>query len=62
MPDLRRMAELMRKHAGVPMDFADASPVAVAERMRLDRIFTVNRKHFTLYRLHGKKAFTVLGP
>lgn len=62
MPDLRRMAELMDKYADLPMDFADASLVAVAERLGLERIFTIDRADFSVYRLHGKKRFTILGP
>jgi len=44
------------------MDFADASLVALAERLSVDRIFTVDRRDFSTYRLHGKKPFTVIGP
>lgn len=60
--ELVRMSELMSKYNDRPMDFADASLVALAERLSLDRIFTVDRKDFATYRLHGKKAFNVLGP
>jgi len=44
------------------MDFADASLVALAEHLSLDRIFTVDRRDFFVYRLHGKKPFTIIGP
>ncbi len=57
-----RMSELMSKYSDRPMDFADASLVALAERLSLDRIFTVDRRDFSTYRLNGKKAFTVIGP
>jgi predicted nucleic acid-binding protein len=60
--DIVRMSELMHKYSDRPMDFADASLVALAERLSLDRIFTVDRRDFSTYRLHGKKAFTVIGP
>ena len=60
--ELARMSELMGKHSDCPMDFADASLVALAERLSLDRIFTVDRRDFSTYRLHGKKAFTIIGP
>ena len=38
--DLRRMKTLMRKYRDLPMDFADAALVRVAERERLTRILT----------------------
>ncbi len=60
--ELARMSELMSKYSDRPMDFADASLVALAERLSLNRIFTVDRRDFSTYRLHGKKAFTVIGP
>lgn len=60
--DLLRMSELMSKYHDRPMDFADASLVALAERLSLDRIFTVDRRDFSVYRLHGKKPFTIIGP
>jgi predicted nucleic acid-binding protein len=44
------------------MDFADASQVALAEHLSLDCIFTVDRRDFFVYRLHGKKLFTIIGP
>jgi uncharacterized protein len=40
--DLQRMADLMTRYADRPMDLADASLVAVAERLGLDRIVTLD--------------------
>jgi len=60
--ELVRMSELMDKYHDRPMDFADASLVALAERLSLNRIFTVDRRDFSIYRLHGKKPFTIIGP
>ncbi len=60
--ELVRMSELMKKYSDRPMDFADASLVALAERLSLTRVFTVDRRDFSTYRLHGKKAFTIIGP
>ncbi len=60
--ELVRMSELMSKYSDRPMDFADASLVCLAERLSLDRIFTVDRRDFSVYRLHGKKPFTIIGP
>ena len=59
-PDLRRMKALMRKYRNLPMDFADAALVRVAERERLTRILTFDR-HFEIYALPGRARFVLLG-
>lgn len=48
--DAPRMRELMSKYRDLPMDLADAALVRVAERERLRRVFTLDRRHFTVYR------------
>lgn len=58
--DAPRMRALMKKYRDLPMDLADAALVAVAEREGLDRIFTVDRKDFNVYRLSGKRSFKIL--
>jgi predicted nucleic acid-binding protein len=60
--ELVRMGEVMHKYHDLPMDFADASLVALAERLSLTKIFTVDRSDFSTYRLFGKKPFVVIGP
>jgi predicted nucleic acid-binding protein len=47
--DHRRMRDLMKKYRMLPMDLADAALVAVAEREQIRRIFTVERRDFSLY-------------
>jgi predicted nucleic acid-binding protein len=60
--DLKRMEELMTKYADLPMDFADASLVAVAERLNLNRIFTLARADFSIYRLRNRTPFVIISP
>ncbi len=62
MQELFRMSELMEKYSDHPMDFADASLVALAERLSLHRIFTVDYNDFSTYRMQHNRAFTILGP
>lgn len=57
--DLSRIDELMRKYRDLPMDFADASLVRVAERERIRRIFTIDRD-FAIYRPRGLGRFQIL--
>lgn len=59
--DIPRLRELMAKYSDRPMDLADAALVCVAERQGLDTIFTVDRRDFEVYRLHGRKRFQIVG-
>ncbi len=48
--DLSRMRELMKKYRDLPMDLADAALVAVGEREKIRRVFTLDRRDFEVYR------------
>lgn len=52
------MRGYMAKYADLPMDFADASLVVVAERLRLRKVFTLDH-HFRLYRPRHARHFEV---
>ena len=56
---LKRIADLMRKYQDVPMDFADATLVALAEELRTKQVFTLDRRGFSVFRLRGKQAFEI---
>jgi len=58
--DLPRIRELMRHYRDLPMDFADAALVRVAEREGVRTIFTVDRRDFSVYRLHGRIRPTLI--
>jgi predicted nucleic acid-binding protein len=58
--DATRMRELMEKYRDLPMDLADASLVRIAEREDLTRIFTVDRRHFSIYRPGRRRRFSIL--
>ena len=58
--DFPRMKELMRKYRDLPMDLADAALVRVAERERLRRIFTLDRRDFQIYRPSRIGRFVIL--
>jgi predicted nucleic acid-binding protein len=60
--DIPRMRELMRKYRDLPMDLADAGLVRVAERERLRRIFTLDRRDFQVYRPSRIGHFAILPP
>lgn len=56
-----RVLMLMRRYANVPMSFADACLVALAESQPGARIFTLDRDFF-IYRRDGNQPLTLLAP
>jgi uncharacterized protein len=52
--DLARIVELMTKNRDLPADFADASLVALCERLGTERIATLDRD-FEIYRTSKRK-------
>jgi len=58
--DIPRIRELMRKYSSRRIDFADAALLRVAERENTKRIFTVDRRDFSVYRLHNRIRLTLI--
>jgi predicted nucleic acid-binding protein len=50
----------MDKYRSVPMDFADATLVALAEELETDCAFTLDRRGFSIYRLGRRRAFQII--
>jgi predicted nucleic acid-binding protein len=59
MESLSRASALMEKYEDVPMDFADATLVSLAEEMDVVEILTLDRRGFGTYRIRGKTAFKI---
>jgi predicted nucleic acid-binding protein len=57
---LQRVAALMERYRNVPMDFADATLVALGEELDTDRVFTLDRRGFSTYRMNRRKPFRVI--
>jgi len=58
--DLLQAGELMTKYADVPMDFADATLVLLAARLRITAVCTLDRRGFRTYRSGTRKAFDLV--
>jgi len=56
---LSRCITLREKYGDIPMDFADATLVALAEETDIDEIFTLDKRGFNTYRIRGKQSFKV---
>ena len=60
--ELRRAVSLMKKYANVPMDFADATLLLLAEALQVAEILTLDLRGFTVFRtLRGKPLRIVAG-
>jgi len=55
--DILRMIELMERYCDLPMDFADASLVVLAEQLGHGRILTSDRRDFNIYRWNNNQLF-----
>ena len=58
--DYRRAAEILRKYNDANVDFVDACIVAIAERLDVKKILTVDRRHFGIFKPLHCKAFEIL--
>lgn len=57
---LKRVSVLMERYCNVPMDFADATLVALGEELGTDIVFTLDHRGFSTYRLNQRKAFQLV--
>jgi predicted nucleic acid-binding protein len=57
---LRRAQVLMGRYEDLPMDFADATLVVLAEELDTRDVLTTDRRDFGVYRINGSKAFRIL--
>jgi hypothetical protein len=58
--DAPRMRELMLKYRDLPMDLADAALVRLGEREAIGKVFTTDRRDFSLYRPARIGRFTII--
>lgn len=56
----QRIFTLMQQYADLPMDFADASLVLLAEHLGHGRIFSTDKRDFHTYRWKNTKPFVNL--
>ena len=54
--DFSRIAALAAQYRTLRPDFADLALLALAERLKLDRILTLDKKDFMVYRLKNGRA------
>jgi predicted nucleic acid-binding protein len=57
---LRRSRDLVSQYADLPMDYADATLVVLAEELGTNMVFTTDRRDFAIYRIKGRRRFEIL--
>ncbi len=60
LQDLNRAVEILEKYADSKVDFVDCVIVAIAERLNIKRILTVDRRHFNLFRPRHCEFFEIV--
>ena len=55
-----RMASLIETYADLPLGSVDASLIAMAERLGVTEIATLDRRHFTVVRPRHTDAFAII--
>lgn len=58
--DYLRSAEVLEKYNDANLDFVDACIVAIAERLNITKILTIDRRHFSIFRPKHCDAFEIL--
>jgi predicted nucleic acid-binding protein len=58
--DYTRAAEVIRQYADSRVDFVDAVIVAIAERLSISKVLTLDQRHFRMFRPKHCVAFELL--
>jgi hypothetical protein len=57
---LRRCRDLVNQYSDLPMDYADATLVVLAEELGTNLVCTTDRRDFSVYRIKGRRRFEIL--
>ncbi len=57
--DLLRIVELLKKYRDQNIGYVDASLIAVAERLKIKKVLTTDRKHFSIIKPNHCERFAI---
>jgi predicted nucleic acid-binding protein len=60
MTDLKRVTEILEEYEDSRLDFVDATIVAIAERLDVTRVLTLDRRDFSIIRPKHHSHFEIL--
>jgi predicted nucleic acid-binding protein len=58
--DIIRIVEILKKYETLNIGYVDASIIAIAERLKVNKILTLDRKHFEVVAPRGFDCFDIL--
>ena len=58
--DLQQMENIMLRYQSAEFDYTDAALMALSERLKIERIYTFDRRDFSIYRPTHCAALTLL--
>jgi predicted nucleic acid-binding protein len=58
--DLHRVADLVKQYSDLPLGTVDASVIALAERLQITMVATLDKRDFSTVRPAHTTAFTLL--
>ncbi len=58
--DIIRIVEILKKYDTLNIGYVDASIIAIAERLKVNKILTLDRKHFEVVAPRGFDCFDIL--
>ena len=58
--DITRTASLIEQYADSKVDFVDASIIAIAERLKIQTVLTIDQRDFRMVRPRHCESFTLL--
>ena len=58
--DLRRAREIVKRYADAAVGLTDATAMAVAERLSIEEVLTLDRRHFSPFRTRKGRALELL--
>ena len=56
---LRRCRDLLTEYRDLPMDYADATLVVLAEELNTNLVLTTDRRDFGIYRINRRRKFRI---
>jgi uncharacterized protein len=57
--DMESVAEILARYADQQFDFADAALMHLAERESMETVFTIDQRHFSVYRTSTGRSLTI---
>jgi predicted nucleic acid-binding protein len=58
--DVDRISGILKRYCDQGFDFADASLMHLAERENMQKVFTIDHRHFSVYRTKKRKRLSIV--